>query len=400
MQKQDPERWYLPIQRVEVPRTHFHDLSWAQAIKQRILRFLAPTRSLAFTDKHEYFTTRFVDQVKEYSYVRKQVKQLFLVNRSHRIAQLKELCASLNLSEPPEQWDDEVDNVQDLLQLSGKTLSSNLGIPTGLMNNTRVYDVLDAVPSPEVLTEERNQLSQQEIELLDQYCSSIKRTRVLRSHLQEVDEDLANYAHLLKTQATVELTYFRGFRDWCQVMLQLTSNLSNSLIAVSTLGAGLIYSTVFGATRGDVGLMCYCFPFFSCGFLLPVIIQIMLSWGANLQREAMFASQRFWTIVIGIFMSISSLAVMASLTILNLTVFLLKPDPTSDPGLDAPTTMAPGIIAFSITGSVFLLVLMGALLSAIAARAFTTIRGIRAVLSAVYGTNGQGQDALKLWLPV
>jgi Cu/Ag efflux pump CusA len=96
-------------------------------------------------------------------------------------------------------------------------------------------------------------------------------------------------------------------------------------------------------------------------------------------------------------MSISSLSVIAALTILNLTVFLLKPD-NSVP--DPPSTMVPGIIAFSVTGSIFLLMLSGVLLSAIAVRAFTTLKGVRAVVSAMYGSVGGHADALKVWLPV
>ncbi|KAF7308184.1 hypothetical protein HMN09_00666200 [Mycena chlorophos] len=395
------DAWYLPVEHVEVPKTHFHHLTWAQAMKHRVLRFLAPTTSNSYTEKYAYFTDMFVDQVREYSRVRKQVKQLYLVNRSHRLAQLKEISDSLNLPEPPAQWDDEVENVQNLFETSGGTILRELELPTTLTHNTRHYQVLKAVPSDDQLAESRTQLTQRELDLLDDYCSSIKRTRTLRSHLQDIEEDLANYAHLVNTQATAELTYFRGFRDWSRVMLDLTSTLSTALVTISTLGAGLIYSTVFGASRGNVALMCYCFPFFSVGFLLPVIAQIILTWGASLKREARFASQRFWTIVVGILMSISSLSVMASLTILNLTVFLLKSDSTDDPIPGSqPTSLAPGIIAFSVTGSVFLLVTMGMLLSFIAAKALATVKGIRGVVSAMYGEGGQGQDALKLWLPV
>ncbi|KAJ7236516.1 hypothetical protein C8J57DRAFT_1088124 [Mycena rebaudengoi] len=258
---------------------------------------------------------------------------------------------------------------------------------------------MNAVPTADYLSAAEGKLSEKEIVLLDKYCASIKRTRILRSHLQDIEEDLANYAYMIHTQATTELTYFRGFRDWCQVMVQLTSSLSNSLIGISTLGAGLVYSTVFGATRGDVGLMCYCFPFFSCGFLLPVIIQLILQWGASLRKEIKFASQQFWTIVIGIFLSISSLAVMASLTILNFTVFFLRS--VSDDTLpNPPSTPVPGIIAFSITGLVFILILAGALLSVIAARAFTTLKGVRVMVSVMYGSGAGHEDALKVWVPV
>jgi hypothetical protein len=100
--------------------------------------------------------------------------------------------------------------------------------------------------------------------------------------------------------------------------LQVVNGLSTALITISTLGAGLVYSTVFGygkqfiissslltvyvylcsATRGDVQLMSYVFPFFSLGFMVPVIIQIGLQWAAGLPRDVKFASQRIWTIII------------------------------------------------------------------------------------------------------
>ncbi|KAJ7769561.1 hypothetical protein DFH07DRAFT_1058107 [Mycena maculata] len=372
--KSDQDHWYIQLKEVDVPQVEYHKLSWKDAIVQRLKGLLAPTTSRAFTEKDEYFRTNFVDQ-------------------------LNEILDRLRLAEPPAQWDDEIDHVPSILHMAGKTIPENLGFSTSLVNNTRAYQVMEAVPTADHLAEAENKLSDKDIELLDQYCASIKRTSILRSHLQSVEEDLANYAHTINTQATAELTYFRGFRDWCQIMAQLTGSLSNSLIAVSTLGTGLVYSTVFGATRGNVGLMCYCFPFFSCGFLLPVVIQLLLQWGASLQKEVKFASQQFWTIIFGIFLSISSVAVMASLTILNLTVFLLKAD-VDDPIPDPPSTPVPGIIGFSITGSIFILIVTGVLLSAIAARAFTTLKGVRGVVSAMYGRNGGHEDALKVWLPV
>jgi hypothetical protein len=47
-----------------------------------------------------------------------------------------------------------------------------------------------------------------------------------------------------------------------------------------------------------------------------------------------------------------------------------------------------------------MLVLTGLLLSAISLKAFTTLKGVRVVISAMYGSEGGQADALKLWLPV
>ncbi|KAJ7693102.1 hypothetical protein B0H17DRAFT_1200163 [Mycena rosella] len=387
------DHWYMQLKSVSVPpQVAYTD--WGDAFEQRVKGLLMPTTSRAFTEKAKYFEDRFDGEVEEYTKVLMLSPSLqFLVSRSYRHSQFNEIVSRLQLPEPPAQWNDEIDN--------------GVARATVPQNVPRNYDVI-AVPTignseqnPPASTLEHAQRnpSEDDIKLLDQYCASIERTRILRSHLEDVDEDLENYAQTLSTQATAECTYFRGFRDWCQIMLQLTNSLSTSLIAVSTLGAGLVYSTIFGATRGNIGLMCYSFPFFSCGFLLPVIIQLVLQWGASLQKEVKFASQQFWTIVIGIFMAISSLSVIASLTILNLTVFLLKTDP-DDTIPDPPSTPVPGIIAFSITGTIFLLMLTGVLLTAIARRAFATLKGMRAIVSAMYGGKSGHADALKVWLPV
>ncbi|KAJ7634431.1 hypothetical protein FB45DRAFT_908887 [Roridomyces roridus] len=385
------DHWYVQLKDVKVPEVDFREMSWKDAMLQRLHIFLAPTTSRAFTEKEDYFRDNFADQVRDYSEVRKRIKQLYLVYRSHRHSQLNNILGRLGLEEPPAQWDDEIDHVQDILHPSGKTISQNIGVSSPL----RKYQVVDAAPDADRLMDAEQRLSDEDVKLLDEYCDSIKRTRTLRSHLKEVEDDLTQYAYMINTQATAELTYFRGFRDWCQVMLQLIGGLSNSLIAISTLGAGLAYSTIFGASRGNVALMCYCFPFFVCGFLLPVVIQILLQAGAGLQKEVKFAAQQFWTIVVGIFMSIATLSLMASLILLSLTVFLLREGDTPD---QIPSR-APGIIVFGIMGSVFMLVLLGALVSAIAARAITTLRGIRAVVAAMYGSGGH-QDGLKVWLPV
>ncbi|KAJ7776350.1 hypothetical protein B0H16DRAFT_1005751 [Mycena metata] len=376
MDEFDPhDRGYLELRHVHVPEVRYN--GWRDRIVQQVKTLLVPTTSRAFRDKDEYFTRLFADQVDEYSQVRQRTKQLFLVSRSQRLSQLKALVEIFNLPTPPAQWTHEVHDAEQSL-------------PQPL---SRSYQVIEAVPPGDYSP------SPEDIELLDEYCTTVKRTHILRLHLQDIDQDLEAYTRTINTQATAECTYFRGFRDWCQVMAQLTGGLSTALIAVSTLGAGLVYSTVFGATRGDIGAMCYCFPFFSCGFLLPVIMQLLLQWGASLQREIKFASQQIWTIIIAILMSISSLAVIASLTILNVTVFRLKTD-TSGTMPDPPSTPVPGIIAFGITGSVFLLILVGMLLAAISLKVLTTLKGMRVIVAAMYGNEDKHVDALKVWLPV
>ena len=95
----------------------------------------------------------------------------------------------------------------------------------------------------------------------------------------------------------------------------------------------------------------------------------------------------------------SSVAVMAAITILNLTIFFL------DPNIDAASTDVsnngaaniPGIIAFAISGSIFVVILLAALLSAIATKVLSTMSGFKAMIATMYGAQSHDEDALKNW---
>ncbi|KAK7450097.1 hypothetical protein VKT23_012979 [Stygiomarasmius scandens] len=396
---------YPEFRAVQVPGAGYQNLSWGEWVGQKLRRFLMPTTSYDFQYKVHYFREEFGDSIQKYNEVRKRLKQLFLVHRSHRLSLLQKLMNTLNVGTPPEQWDSDFEDVEISLK---SIVGAKDGVAPGVNSQSaREYNVLDIVPGGFISgfdkqqVERSMQLSPSEITLVDEYCESIKRSKILRTHLEEVEHDLENYAFLVKTQAVSELTFFRGLRSWAQALLQLTDGLSNALITISTLGAGLVYSTVFGATKGDVQLMCYVFPFFSLGFMVPVIIQIGLRWAAGLQKEVKFASQQIWTVVIAIFLFISSVAVMSAITILNLTIFFLDPNANTI-GTDVNNEAAniPGIIAFAISGSIFVVILLAALLSAIATKVLSTMSGFKAMIAAMYGAQSHDQDALKDYMPV
>ncbi|KAF8989791.1 hypothetical protein BDQ17DRAFT_1372789 [Cyathus striatus] len=214
--------------------------------------------------------------------------------------------------------------------------------------------------------------------LIKKYLEHVDITRKLRIHLEEMEEDRKSFKEHVETGATLEFTkQFKGLRDWAQKISPVVDYISTALVILSTAGAGLVYSTIFSASRGNIGLMCFTFPLFTVGFLVPAIIQVILKWAARLSHEIVFASQKFWKVVIIIFMSFASAAVMIAITILNATIFFLEPESSSPQGADAGqdpggeldmtnVLQVPGIIAFALSGVIFMLLAVAFVLCAFA----------------------------------
>ncbi|KAF8979946.1 hypothetical protein BDQ17DRAFT_1439201 [Cyathus striatus] len=200
--------------------------------------------------------------------------------------------------------------------------------------------------------------------LVDEYLSDMETTEKIGKHLSTISQNLKQFKFYVETQALKEYAHYRGLCDWAQGIFPAIDYLSAALLTLSTIGAGLVYSTIFSASRGNIGLMSFTFPLFTVGFLIPGVIQLVLHRASDLSNEVSFASQAFWKAVIVVFMFFASIAVMVAITILNATIFLLKPGLPRDAGdtSEAPTDMVsslPGIIVFAFSGTIFLLFLIG-----------------------------------------
>ena len=100
-------------------------------------------------------------------------------------------------------------------------------------------------------------------------------------------------------------------------MLATFDFLTTLLISISTVGAGLVYATIFrsvlleprfhlaqlnvgsSASRGNIVFMCLTFPLFTAGFLVPMTVQVLLRLAANLPYPVQFASQKIWGYILG-----------------------------------------------------------------------------------------------------
>ncbi|PPQ88690.1 hypothetical protein CVT25_010124 [Psilocybe cyanescens] len=62
---------------------------------------------------------------------------------------------------------------------------------------------------------------------------------------EELQKSIDDCRFLVDTQATADLTGYRELRDWAKTMLQAYEYLTTVLISISTVGASLVYATIF-----------------------------------------------------------------------------------------------------------------------------------------------------------
>ncbi|KAF8623803.1 hypothetical protein AX15_006187 [Amanita polypyramis BW_CC] len=212
--------------------------------------------------------------------------------------------------------------------------------------------LLDTAKRTSTLISGVEPLTAHQEKLTEVYLHHVRATRQLREHLKEVEEDLGNFKHTVDSQAVAEFTkYYRGLRDWGESMRYYFGTFATGLATLSLAGAGLVYSTIFGATRGDVGLMSFTFPLFTVGFLVPGFIHIGMCWASNVPRGLVFASQRFWTFGIILALIVATNMVIAAIVIVNTTIFFLDPN---SPGPRKTSTLGEvaGIISLAFSGSI------------------------------------------------
>ncbi|KIK02429.1 hypothetical protein K443DRAFT_6194 [Laccaria amethystina LaAM-08-1] len=207
------------------------------------------------------------------------------------------------------------------------------------------------------------QQTQDDTALISALCDNIEKCNVLSAHIEEVKENIAGYEQLLNCQTTLDMTGFYELRDWAKAMSDVYYNVATSLITISLAGAAIVYSTIFGAARGNIGLMVFTFSLFSVGFVIPALIQLGLSLSQLSHYRVPFASQTFWRIVIGAFMALSFLAVGSAIIILNITVFDLGRNSNI---LTDSVPRSASITVFAFSGLLVLIFLLSMILSVIA----------------------------------
>jgi len=172
--------------------------------------------------------------------------------------------------------------------------------------------------------------------------------RVFKQYLTELEDQIEEIQKMAKRQACFEITGYQGVGDWCQEILSAYGTVITSVSTVCALGAGLTYTTIFTAIRGDVTYMQWAFSFFITGLVIVIFIQGILQWGATLPQYP-FITVGIWETVValGVFSAIA--LVVSAFCLLLLSVYRFQP-------LDKDTIQLSGssktsvVIAFTAVG--------------------------------------------------
>jgi len=195
---------------------------------------------------------------------------------------------------------------------------------------------------------------------------SIHRERVaicvhLEDQISKLESRINTITEAAATESCLRMTGYKGLRDWASDAWAAYRNLVQALLTICFVGAGLTYTSIFSATRGDIGLMAWAFSLFLLGMVVAVAIQAILVQCARLE-DYPFTSQRLWEVVLGVFVYSACLAVAIATCLLLLTVFRLQFIETKGDALltfefspRPPAVLALCVIAISIVVGIVIL---------------------------------------------
>ncbi|KAF8331945.1 uncharacterized protein EI90DRAFT_3055977 [Cantharellus anzutake] len=179
--------------------------------------------------------------------------------------------------------------------------------------------------------------------------------KFIDNRVNEVKLEIKEIRELAKTQACMQNTGYKGIADWAKDAWNAYDNLITAMTAVCGLGAGLSYTSMTSASRGNVSYMCYSFALFTIGLMLTSTVQGLLTWCSRL-HDYPFTTPYIWEIIIavGVYGALGSVVaamlwLMVSIQVLD---YPIGSFPHGAAGEDAPLvfTIPPQPVAYATYG--------------------------------------------------
>ncbi|KAF8435018.1 hypothetical protein L210DRAFT_3551679 [Boletus edulis BED1] len=158
----------------------------------------------------------------------------------------------------------------------------------------------------------------------EEFFLKLEQSQRLQSHLDDLKKSVEDRRISSQTRAVAKRTGYHGFVDWAERISRTHENVLQTTAQVGFVGAGLTYGSIFSASRGNIGLMCYAFALFVCGFIIPTVALALLKWASLRPKDTVFTSPYTWTLALNISTYASVAAVGSAICLLNLTLYLLS----------------------------------------------------------------------------
>jgi len=173
------------------------------------------------------------------------------------------------------------------------------------------------------------------------------------------------------TELCRNMTGYKGVKDWASDTWESYSDLVQTISAICFVGSGLTYTTIFSATRGNIGLMSWAFSFFIVGLIITITVQAFLVQCSRLENYP-FSTQGLWELVLGVFVYSAILAVVAAMCLLLFTIRELPIGHDQLPTFGV-SSYPPAVLGLSAIG-------IGMLVASVVVGVFALANGIKALL--------------------
>ncbi|KAF8323473.1 uncharacterized protein EI90DRAFT_2379709 [Cantharellus anzutake] len=180
--------------------------------------------------------------------------------------------------------------------------------------------------------------------------------KVLKEEIRASKDEISEIRDIARTQTNKQMTGYKGISDWAKDALDAHNESIRALSAVSVLGAGLSYTSIVSATRGNISYMCCSFVLFMICLMFATAVQVVLTWCSH-RANYPFPNPHLWEIIVAIGVYGAGASMAVAIIFLLVSVQLLSPNPSAPPVVTF-SPKASAYVTYALLGSIFIIVLL------------------------------------------
>ncbi|KAF8329468.1 uncharacterized protein EI90DRAFT_1401894 [Cantharellus anzutake] len=142
--------------------------------------------------------------------------------------------------------------------------------------------------------------------------------------------EISEIREIARTQTSEQITGYKGVSDWAKDALDTYMDTITAVSAVSVLGAGLSYTSIVSASRGNISYMFCSFALFMICLVIATSVQVILTWYSH-RANYPLRNPRLWEISLVVAVYGAGMSMTVAIIFLLVTVQSLDSDPTHPP---------------------------------------------------------------------